>query len=111
MSKIRTAADVRTAANRLGSPYFSPDTMRFFNSRLLNVFRALNDDGTRGLFVTSERFDHTTPREYRVRLYRFADAGTYSFDVDTLGTFATRSQAETFVRNYTDTDTDTDTDA
>ena len=97
---IRTAADVRRAADRLGSHYFSPDTMRFFNSRLLNVFRALDDDGTRGLFVTSERFDHTTPREYRVRLYRFTPD---AFEVDTVGTFATRSQAETFVRNYTDT--------
>lgn len=101
MTKIRTADDVRRTAGHVGSHFFSPDTMRFFRSRLLNVFRALDDDGTRGLFVTSERFDHTTPREYRVRLYRLTPG---AFDVDTVGTFATRSQAETFVRNYTPAD-------
>lgn len=102
---IRTADDVRRAADRLGSHYFSPDTMRCFNSRLLNVFRALDTDGSRGMFVTSERFDDTTPREYRVRLYRFTPGATaHTFEVDTVGTFANRSQAETFVRNYTDTD-------
>lgn len=97
---IRTATDVRRAANEAGSPFFSPATMRFFNSRLLNVFRALNDDGTHGLFVTSDRFDGDTPREYRVRLYRFDMASAHPFNVDTLECFATRSQAETFVRNY-----------
>lgn len=102
---IRTADDVRRAADNVGSPFFSPDTMRFFNSRLLNIFRALDTDGMHGLFVTSERFDHTTPREYRVRLYRLTPGAiAFPFQTDTLGTFATRSQAETFVRNYTDTD-------
>lgn len=93
---IRTAADVRRTATDLGNPYFSPDTMRFFNSRLLNTFRPLDETGTHGLFVTSERFD-TEPRDYRVREYRFVDG---RFTVDTLGTFPTRAQAERFVRDY-----------
>lgn len=95
---IRNASDIERTADELGSPFFSPQTMRYFNSRLLNIFRALNDDGTRGLFVTSERFDSDTPREYRVRLYSV----THRFDVDTLECFATRAQAETFVRNYSE---------
>lgn len=102
MTKIRTADDVLRAATAANSPFFSRDTMRFFNSRLLNVFRALDDDGTRGLFVTSDRCGREYPREYRVRLYRFDTSHAYPFQTDTLGTFATRSQAETFVRNYAD---------
>lgn len=93
---IRTAADVRRTADALGNHFFEPITMRFFNSRLLNIFRALDETGTHGLFVTSERFD-TDPRDYRVRVYRFV-AGR--FDVDTLGRFPTRAQAKRFVRDY-----------
>lgn len=93
---IRTSADVRRTADTLGSPFFSPDSMRFFNSRMLNVFRALNEDGTHGLFVTSERFDDD-PRDYRVREYRFV---CEEFRVDTLRRFPTRAQAERFVREY-----------
>ena len=95
---IRNASDIRRTADEMGSHFFSPDTMRFFNSRLLNIFRALNADGTCGLFVTSDRFD-TDPREYRVREYRIVDG---RFEVDTLECFATRPQAETFVRNYSE---------
>ena len=95
---IRNASDIRRTADELRSPFFSPSTMRYFNSRLLNTFRPLNDDGTRGLFITSDRFDRDTPREYRVRLYHFDT----SFEVDTLECFATRPQAETFVRNYSE---------
>ena len=96
---IRNATDIRRTADEMGSPFFSPQTMRFFNSRLLNIFRPLDDDGTSGLFVTSDRFDSDTPREYRVREYWVVDG---LFEVDTLECFATRSQAETFVRNYSE---------
>ena len=95
---IRNASDIRRTADELRSPFFSPSTMRYFNSRLLNTFRPLNDDGTRGLFVTSDRFDSDTPREYRVRLYNV----THRFEVDTLECFTTREQAERFVRNYSE---------
>ena len=100
---IRNAADIRRTADELCSPFFSPQSMRYFNSRLLNIFRALNDDGTRGLFVTSERFDSDTQREYRVRLYQFDMSSMYPFQVDTLECFTTRGQAERFVRNYSET--------
>lgn len=95
---IRNASDIERTADELGSHFFSPGAMRCFKSHLLNIFRALNDDGTRRLFVTSERFDSETPREYRVRLYHV----THRFEVDTLEVFATRAQAETYVRNYSE---------
>ena len=100
---IRNTVDIRRKADELGSPFFSPSTMRFFNSRLLNTFRPLNDDGTRGLFITSDRFDSDTPREYNVRLYQFDMSSTYPFQVYTLDCCTTREQADKFVRNYNET--------
>ena len=100
---IRNASDIRRTADELRSPFFSPSAMRFFNSRLLNTFRPLNDDGTRGLFITSDRFDSDTLREYSVRLYQFDMSSTYPFQVDTLECFTTREQADKFVCNYSET--------
>jgi hypothetical protein len=45
--------------------YFSADTMRFFNSRLLSDFHHTNDGI---IFITSEKFDYKSPRLYSVRL-------------------------------------------
>lgn len=96
---IRNASDIRRTADELGSHFFSPDTMRFFNSRLLNIFRPLDETGAHGLFVTSDRFD-TEPRDYRVREYRIVGG---RFEVDTLECFTTREQADKFVRTYSET--------
>jgi hypothetical protein len=47
--------------------YFSRDTMRFFNSRLLSGFHHTE----KGLiFITSEKFDYKSPRLYSVRIMR-----------------------------------------
>ena len=47
-----------------GLYYFERDTMRFFNSRVSeNVYVG----ATGWYFVTSERFDHKSPRLYSVR--------------------------------------------
>lgn len=48
-----------------GSHYWDRDTMRFFNSRLESVHPS--KDKTATCFVTSEKFDETTPRKYTVR--------------------------------------------
>jgi hypothetical protein len=46
-----------------GSHYFDRDTMRFFNSKLHKVYPG---NGI-SCFVTSEKFDDTTPRKFTVR--------------------------------------------
>ena len=62
-----TIQDIRTANQRAGRFFFSPDTMRFFKSRVLpTVF-----EGVGGIyFVTSEQFvgsEGAQPRRYTVR--------------------------------------------
>lgn len=69
-ARIASASDVRETADRLGSPYFSPDTMRFFKSRLLDAFVPITDDGARGVIVVSNRpWWEGARREYRAVAY------------------------------------------
>lgn len=59
--------------------WFTPETMRFFSSRLLpDVFPM--EDGS-ALFISSERYSEDTPRRYSVRICR-PDG-----DIDTVGEF------------------------
>lgn len=69
---IRTTADLRDVADTLDSPFFSPETMRYFGSRVSDHIRALSPD--HGYFVTSERdpmgIAWNGQRRYSVRSYR-----------------------------------------
>lgn len=61
---IYSEHDLKAAADWFRSPFFNPDTMRYFKSRLGKVFYA--PLGERCYFITSERF-MDTPRAYTVR--------------------------------------------
>lgn len=70
---IYTSDDVRAVVDHAGSYFFSADTMRFFDSRLLSGVIALDGyetaPGRRFLFVTSERDKYSDrPRRYTVRM-------------------------------------------
>ena len=69
---IHTADDIRVIADHAGSFFFSPDTMRFFSSRLLSdvwpVESFTAEEGNRYFFVTSERHGDDAPRHYAVRM-------------------------------------------
>lgn len=71
ISDIRTTSDLRVVADGLGSPMFSPGTMRAFGSRLSSHLRRV--DESNGYFVTSERdpLGHAWDglRRYSVRSY------------------------------------------
>lgn len=59
-------SDLRDHMTRVcGSHYWDRDTMRFFNSKLEAVYPS--KDRKASCFVTSEKFDETTPRKYTVR--------------------------------------------
>ena len=65
-----------------GSFFFSPETMRFFNSELHGGFWELDQDEPYcGYFVTSEQYDETCKRLFTVR---FAKNPT---NIDTVGDF------------------------
>ena len=72
---FRTTQEIKEANERAGQNWFAPDTMRFFNSRVLS-----DVIGGR-YFVTSERYDNASPRLYTVRIAN--DDGT----IDTVGEF------------------------
>ena len=50
---IRTTSDLRKVSDELGSHVFSPESMRYFDTRLSSHLRRM--DGRNGYFVTSER--------------------------------------------------------
>lgn len=59
---FHTIDDVKRANRALGHHWFDPATLRFFNSRIIPPL----EKGR--YFVTSERFDSSTPRRYTVRV-------------------------------------------
>lgn len=62
--------------------FFSPDSMRFFNSRVLpTIYHKENSDIV--AFITSEKFDWKTPRYYTIRLFDPANKS----QIDNLGEF------------------------
>lgn len=65
---IKSKSDLRAAAKRAGSHFFDRKTMRFFNSKLHNVYAV--DSGA--VFVTSEKYPGS-PRHCKVRLWNEAD--------------------------------------
>lgn len=89
---IRTAADLREAARRAGSHFFSRDTMRFWASRLHSVYEV--PDGA--VFVTSEKssFDDPT-REFRVRIWNESEGSSKTL-VDSIKTL---SRAQSIARS------------
>ena len=58
---FRTISEVREANAAIGHHWFSRDTMRFFNSRIVGNLI----DGR--FFVSSERYDDGSPRLYTIR--------------------------------------------
>ena len=93
---IRTVSDLKITAHALGSHFFDADTMRFFNSRILDTLYPLTTESETafGFFVTSERYDENTPRKYTVRCYQVTTAPRESdgrivsrINIDTVGAF------------------------
>ena len=84
---MNNTTQLKQLARDCGSYFFSPDTMRFFNSRVSN-----NVWGGR-YFITSERYDYNTPRRYTVREFTYSN-GVLEFDtVGEFQEFPTMSQA------------------
>lgn len=65
---FKRMSEIKAANRAAGYFFFSPDTMRFFNSRV--------ETGVIGgrYFITSEQYDENSPREYTAR--RANDDGT-----------------------------------
>lgn len=94
---FNTVAEIREANDKGGFYFFSPETMRFFNSRVLpGVYHDTANERT--LFVTSERFEEE-PRRYTLRY------AALNGDVGTLGDhqqYATLKEARQAARDASD---------
>jgi hypothetical protein len=73
--------DIYRIKQRHTGHWFSPDTLRFFRSRVAQG-GYVTPDGARVYFVSSEQFDYNSPRLYTVRVQ---DRQTGA--IDTLGEF------------------------
>ena len=81
---IRTTAEVRETANRLGSHLFDPKTMRFFQSRLSERIRPISPSS--GYYIMSDVYGDE-PRHWSVRRYdvvrdyrTLSDGSHYDYD-------------------------------
>lgn len=84
-----TINEMKIRSMQMDHHFFDPDSMRFFDSRICTGA----DDN--GLFVTSERFDRTSPRLYTIRRFIYETGA-----VETVGEFqqyATLAEAKRHV--------------
>jgi hypothetical protein len=92
---VFSIGDIQRANRDAGHRFFSPDTMRFFGSRVMPTVYAGR------FFITSERsgFDYNSPRTYTVREF-FPDAS-----IETVGEFnayKTPAQARAAIKRLRD---------
>lgn len=104
MLKIIDTHDLQATARECGSYFFDADTMKYFDSRLLDV-EPTSADTLTGLFLTSERDKWSDlPREYSVRAYtvtrhEHTDGNAcHTFTADKVATFSTLARARTALR-------------
>jgi hypothetical protein len=82
--------DLRSLASRCRSYFFSPDTMRFFKSRVSAGVKRTADGW---LFVTSEQGPHSE-RRYTVRKCSYTDTGVHFESVSLFQQYGTAAAAK-----------------
>ncbi len=96
--KIKTVADVMSLNAKKGMFFFSPDTLKFFNSRILGGELQGNN---KNLFITSEK-QPSFRGEKTFRRFSIRKVNKKSGDISTVGEFqqfATQKQAEKFIKD------------
>lgn len=86
--KRLTIRDIKELNRKRGQHWFSPSTMRFFNSRVPSDNTPLINNQ---YFISSERMDWEHPREYSIRRWSGREK-----NIDTIGefgSFKSRQQA------------------
>lgn len=107
-SQILSISDLKHTAKELGSFFFTPGAMSFFNSRVPNFIVTVDDSN--GFFITSEQYGEDAPRHFQVREYfvtrtlRDSDQRIMDkLEIDTIGAkFDTLAKAKTEARKLAD---------
>ena len=102
--RIYDVHGLKDAARECGSFFFEPETMKYFDSRLIDV-ESTSEDTLTGYFLTSERDRFSNPpREYNVRTYTITHhthedgTGCHRFNVEKIETHSTLARARTALR-------------
>ena len=84
LQTVYSVADIQANTDRTGAFFFSPDTMRFWRTRVLSGIYPMADGSI--LFVTSDR-TWDDGRDYSVRSYStyLDDNGTERVSIDRVG--------------------------
>jgi len=90
IDRIHSVDCIKKADKDARNHFFDRETMRFFNSRALGGLYKIPAEN-KILFVSSEKRDYETPREYRVRVF---DVKTSRVMNSKRMTFATPRQAK-----------------
>ena len=87
-----TMSHIKSYCWNRGSHFFSPDTMRFFNSRIQTT------PPYKGrVFVTSERMNWNSPRLYTVRVVK---SSGHIETIGDFGAFTSRQSAHRYAEAY-----------
>jgi len=62
--KFKTMAEFKQANKKTGQKWFSPETMKFWNSKIESTLLGKED---KQVFITSERYDLDSPKKYTIR--------------------------------------------
>jgi hypothetical protein len=98
LQTVYSVTDIQANADRCGSFWFSPDTMRFWRTRVLSGVYPMANGSI--LFVTSDR-TWDDGREYKVRSYStyLDDNGMERVNIDTVGnSYSTARAAKKMAR-------------
>jgi len=87
---FKTISEVRAANREIEHHWFSKGTMKFFNCKIESELYVKQQ-----CFITSEQYDHKSPRKYTVR--RANPKGTISTE-SKFQQFATVESARDFIR-------------
>lgn len=85
--------DIQAAHEKAGGHFFDADSKRFFNSRIGDTTWT---DDKMWYFITSEKFDHKSPRLYSIRGWTPENPRNIE-RVSEFQAFKTRAQAVAFI--------------
>jgi len=96
--EIYTKGDLVRHMQSNGSHFFDPETMRFFNSRLLGP---IVQKGELVYFITSERFDlDRSPRKYTIRKLKLSSPNATVCEIGEFQQYHTVRDARKALKDY-----------
>lgn len=98
MGSIRSVNGLIRMSKAAGGYFFSRPTMRFFDSIVEpELYPTYRSNPQQGYFITSERFDEETPREWTIRHYVIDGQSVSIETADNTDRFSSKEEAVTYL--------------